>query len=191
MGSAGAVDVTVTPEEYSFVQFDASRIRPVVAKLAGEVGLAGPITIEVDETTPLGRAWLVSVDPLVVHVESGAFEDLKRPRVLSDQRVADVLGRLFFRAADRLSPGFADAPDDDKLTLQQSTAWDTYSVGRFVRLGYPAQKQRRLYHFRNRHGFNDEADAVFHRLWAADGLTWADLEAACEETAKVREAVGS
>ena len=186
-----AVEVTVTPEEYSYVQFDAPRIRAVVEKLAGEVGLTGPVSIEVDETTPLGRAWIVSVDPLVVHVESGAFEDPKRPRTMRDQRVADVLGRLFFRAADRRSPGFADAPEDDKLTLQQSTAWDTYSVGRFVRLGYPAQRQRRLYHFRNRHGFNDESDAVFERLWNADGLSWADLEAACEETAKVREAVGS
>ena len=183
------VDVTVTPEQYSFVTFDAERIRSVVAKLAEQIGLDVPITVEVDETTPLGRAWLVSVEPLVVHVESGAFEDLKRPRTQSDQRVADVLGRLLFRAKDRLDPFFADAPADDELTLQQATAWDTYSVGRFVRLGYPAQRQRRLYHFRNRHGFNDEADAVFERHWQADGLTWADLDAACEQTAKVREAV--
>jgi hypothetical protein len=185
------VDVTVTPEEYAFVTFDAARIREVVATLAEQVGIPGPLTVEVDETTPLGRAWIASVDPLVVHVESGAFEDTKRPRIQSDQRIADVLGRLFFRAKDRLDPSFADAPADDKLTLQQATAWDTYSVGRFVRLGYTAQRQRRLYHFRNRHGFNDEADAVFERLWNADGLTWADIESACEETAKVREAVGS
>jgi hypothetical protein len=190
VASSGSVDVTVTPEEYAFVQFDASRIRAVVSKLAGEVGLAGPITIEVDETTPLGRAWIVSVEPLVVHVESGAFEDPKRPRLQSDHRVADVLGRLFFRAADRLSPDFADAPADDKLTLQQSTAWDTYSVGRFVRLGYPAQKQRRLYHFRNRHGFSDIADEEFERLWNADGLSWADIQAVCDRTAPTQTPVG-
>ena len=183
---ASAVEVVVSPEEYNYVQFDAPRIRAVVSKLAGEVGLTGPISIEVDETTPLGRAWIVSVDPLVVHVESGAFEDPKRPRTQADHRVADVLGRLFFRAADRLSPGFADAPADDKLTLQQSTAWDTYAVGRYVRLGYPAQKQRRLYHFRNRHGFTDVADAAFDKLWTSDGLTWADIEAASEAALAAR-----
>ena len=183
------VDVTVSPEQFSFVTFDAERIRTVVAKLAEQIGLDVPITVEVDEATPMGRAWLVSGEPLVVHVESGALEDLKRPRVQSDQRVADVLGRLLFRAKDRLDPAFADAPADDALTLQQSTAWDTYAVGRFVRLGYPAQRQRRLYHFRNRHGFNDEADAVFEHLWNADDLTWADLDAACQRTAAVRAAV--
>jgi hypothetical protein len=36
-------------------------------------------------------------------------------------------------------------------------------------------RQRRLYHFRNRHGFTDVADAVFERVWGADGLSWAEL----------------
>jgi hypothetical protein len=59
-------------------------------------------------------------------------------------------------------------------------------VGRLARLGYPAQRQRRLYHFRNRHGFSDVADAAFDRLWTGDGLTWADIQAVCAETAAMR-----
>ena len=53
-------------------------------------------------------------------------------------------------------------------------------VGRLERLGYRAQRQRRLYHFRNRHGFTDVADAAFERLWTADGLTWADIDRAAD-----------
>ena len=33
--------------------------------------------------------------------------------------------------------------------------------GACARAGHQAQRQRWLYHFRNRHGFTDEADAAF------------------------------
>jgi hypothetical protein len=183
-------EVTVEPSEWKYVQFDGDRIAAVAGKLADEVGLTVPIRIEVDETTPLGKVGVASLDPLVVTAESGAFEDPKAPRQLSDKAVADVLGRLFFRIRDRLDPAFGDAPADGDLTLAQSTAWDAYAVGRAVRLGYPASRQRRLYHFRNRHGFSDVADAVFDRLWSADGLTWADIQAAVDETESTRTPVG-
>ena len=183
-------DVTVDPTEWKFVLFDTERIRAVASKLADEVGITVPIRIEVDETTPLGRVSVTSYEPLVVKAESGAFEDPKAPRELSERAVADVLGRLFFRIRDRLDPAFGSPPPDGDLTLAQSTAWDAYAVGRAVRLGYPASRQRRLYHFRNRHGFSDTADAVFERLWNADGLTWADLEAAVAETEATRTPVG-
>ena len=179
-------EVTVVPESYNLVEFDGERIRAVASKLMGEIGVSVPLRIEVDETTPLGRAWTSSVEPLVLSVESGAFEDPKRPRNLSERSVADVLGRLLFRVGDRLDPSFGEVPADDDLSLPESTAWDAYAVGRLARLGYPAQRQRRLYHFRNRHGFSDVADAAFERLWTGDGFTWADIRAVCEETAATR-----
>jgi hypothetical protein len=125
----------------------------------------------------------------VIKVEGGAFEDAKRPRQMSDRGIVDVLGRLLFRVKDRLDPAFGTPPTDQELTLQQQTAWDTYAVGRAERAGLPVQKARRLYHFRNRHAFSDVADAVFNRLWSAETLTWADIEAACAETSAAREAV--
>ena len=182
--------VTVSPEEFKFVFFDAGRITAVTEKLLDEVGLDRDVTIEIDESTPLGRARVASVDPVVLAVESGAFEDAKRPRHQSDRAVADVVGKWLFRVRDRLDAGFGAPPGDDDLTLSQTTAWDTYCVGRMARLGYPVQRQRRLYHFRNRHGFSDIADTVFERLWNADGLTWADIEAACVETEPTRTPVG-
>lgn len=174
--------VTVTPDEWQYVAFDSARIAAVAEKLLGEIGLDVDLTIEVDETTPMGRVATSSLEPLVIAVESGAFEDAKRPRQLSEQAVADVLGRLLHRCRDRLDPAFGDPPPDADLTLKQSTAWDAYAVGRCARLGYPVQRQRRLYHFRNRHGFNDVADAAFARLWDAEGLTWSDIQAVCDET---------
>ncbi len=179
-------EVTVSPETYNLIEFESERIRAVASKLVEEIGVQVPVRIEVDETTPLGRAWTSSLEPLVLSVESGAFEDPKRPRHLSERSVADVLGRLLFRVRDRLDPSFGEVPADDDLSLPESTAWDAYAVGRLARLGYPAQRQRRLYHFRNRHGFSDVADAAFERLWTGDGLTWDDIKAVCAETAATR-----
>lgn len=182
--------VTVSPEEFKFVFFDGARIAAVTEKLLGEIGLDRDVQIEVDESTPLGRAKVTSLDPVVIAAESGAFEDAKRPRKLSETAVADVMGKWLYRVRDRLDPAFGEAPDDDALSLSQTTAWDTYCVGRMARLGYPVQRQRRLYHFRNRHGFSDIADEEFERLWNADGLSWADIQAVCDRTAPTQTPVG-
>ena len=64
---------------------------------------------------------------------------------------------------------------DSALTLPQLVAWEVYSNGRLGRLGYPMQRQRWLYHFRNRHGFTDAADAAFERLWDTDDLSWSEI----------------
>ena len=171
--------VSVTPENFTLVSYDAGEIASIIEELVGAIGLPSDldVSIEVDESTPLGRASVTSISPLVISVESGALEDPKRPRNLSRTGSADVLGRLMFRVRDRLDPAFGDPPADNELTLPQSVAWDAYCVGRLVRLGYIHydNRQRRLYHFRNRHGFTDSADEAFERLWTADGLSWSDI----------------
>jgi hypothetical protein len=181
--------ITVTPATFTMVNFDGARIAALASEVADRIGLPAdlPITVEVDETVPLGRTRIASLDPVVVAVQGGAFENAKQLRHLSEQSVVDVLGRIFHRVLDRLDPRFADAPADDGLTLPQATAWDAYAVGRCEQLGYTPQKQRRIYHFRNRHGFTDVADRVFERLWSSSpgSLGWADIEAACAETASV------
>jgi hypothetical protein len=89
--------------------------------------------------------------------------------------VVDVLGHVFHQVRDRLDPAFGAPALDDKLSLPHRAAWDTYALGRLERLGYEAQRPRRLYHFRNRHGFTDEADATFDKIWSATNLTWERL----------------
>jgi hypothetical protein len=182
--------VVVHPEEFSLVLFDAAEIRGLVEQLVAEVGLSADleIRIEVDETTPLGNARVASIDPVVLTLESGALEDAKAPRQLDPRSSADVLGRLLFEVRDRLDPEFGEAPEAGDLTLPQSSAWQAYCVGRLGRLGHKVQRQRRLYHFRNRHGFTDAADAAFDRLWEGSGLTWAEIEAASDSALAARSA---
>src|SRR3954447_14286131 len=174
--------VTVSPEEFHLVQYDAGEIASIVSELADRVGLGDrTIEIEVDEKTPLGSSAVVSLDPITITVESGAFEDAKHLRHLDRDGVEGVVGRHLMRTIDRLNPEFGDPPGDDDLPIELYTAWDMYAVGRLERLGYPSQRDRRRYHFRIRHGFTDVADQVFDRLWGAENLTWADIEAASAE----------
>ena len=177
--------ITVQPDEFTLVDYDPDTISALARKVSADAGLPDDldITIEVDESTPLGRARVASVDPLVLTVQSGAFEEPTAPRQFSDRVSGDVMGRLLFRVRDRLSPDFGDPPLDEDLTLEHRCAWDTYAVARLRRAGYPSQRQRRLYAFRTRHGFTDVADQAFHRLWTADDLTWADVVDLSDEAA--------
>jgi len=181
--------VTVSPEEFHLVLYDAAEIASIVSALADTVGLGDrTIEIEVDEKTPLGSSAVVSLDPIRITVESGAFEDAKKLRHLNREGVEGVIGRHFMRTIDRLNPDFGDPPADDDLPIELYTAWDIYAVGRLERLGFPSQRERRRYHFRIRHGFTDVADRVFDRLWTADGLTWADIQAASAEATAAKPA---
>jgi len=168
--------VSVTPTTFSFVEFDADLIRRIGDGLVEVLGLDRPVHVEVDETTPLGRVRTEIGDTITVHVESGAFEDSRKPREQSDVATTANLGRALLRARDRISGGFGEAPSDDDLSLRQIAAWETYCVGRLSRMGVPVHQQRWKYNFRNRHGFTDVADTAFERIWASDGLTWGELE---------------
>lgn len=172
--------VRIEPETFTLVEFDRDELTAVIERLLDTVGLDRSVVIEVDQTTPLGEAKVVSVDDAEIrlHVESGALEDPKKLRQLSASGSANVLGRLLFRVRDRLDAAFGDPPADGDLGLERSTAWDVYAVGRLVRLGFHHydDRQRRLYQFRTRHGFSDASDRAFDELWDGEGLTWADIE---------------
>jgi hypothetical protein len=177
--------VTVTPDTFSFVEFDAALIARITEDLAASMRLHRDVRVEVDETTPLVKI-LIDVptndgEPIVVHADSGAFEDTRRPRHQSENATATALGRVLYRAADRLTGGFGEAPPDNELTLAQTAAWETYCVGRLQRLGIAQNHQRWLYNFRNRHGFTDAGDSSFELLWTSDGLTWGELQAISDE----------
>jgi hypothetical protein len=170
------VSVTVTPQQFTFVAYDAALIQRIAENLLVSLGLEGTdVAIEVDETTPLARTRVMIGDPIAIRLESGALEDQRKPRQQSETTTATSLGRLLLRVRDRLGNGFADAPPDDQLSLAQTAAWETYSLGRLQRLGIPVNQQRWRYNFRNRHGFTDAADAAFDQLWNADALTWEQL----------------
>ena len=169
--------ITVTPETYNFVFFDADVIRRIAEELVASIGMGDHnVTIEVDETTPLARTVVrIDADGIHIRADSGAFEDTRKPRQQSETATATSLGRVLLRANDRISGGFGEAPPDDQLTLSQIAAWETYSIGRLERIGVPVNRQRWLYNFRNRHGFTDAGDTAFEQLWQSTGLTWGEL----------------
>lgn len=173
--------VTVAPEEFKLIAYDSHEIAAVASDLAVRLGLVNPIRIVVDETTPMARmassfGGTTSDSLITIHVESGALEDTKRFTNFNRHHAEVSLGRMLLRARDRLRPDFADAPDDDALSLQQDAAWNTYVNGRLERLGVDTNRQRWRYNHRNRFGFSDAVDAEFDRLWAADDLGWPDLD---------------
>ena len=179
--------VTVTPETFEFVNFSAPDIQEVAEEVANKVGLADDVVvnIEIDEAVMAAQS-KATLEGGTIHVEvtGGAFESLRKAREFAPERGRAVLGQALMRAGDRLDPAFGDAPPDDEVSVRMEAAWSTYIEGRLHRKGIlEGRPQRRIYHFRVRHGFNDTVDAVFDRLWNADGLSWADLEAASAEAA--------
>ncbi|MGH9042161.1 MAG: hypothetical protein ACRDZ3_18235 [Acidimicrobiia bacterium] len=172
--------VSVRPDVLEVVDFDRGRVAELVVDVADGVGLPTDLelVVEIDEASPFGATWTV-IDGATVtlSVESGAFEDPKAIRQLSEAGTRLVLGRLLFRLRDRLDPAFGDPPPDPELNFAQHAAWDAYAVGRYARLvGVEGGADRRRYAFRLRHGFTDAADRDFDLLWGGDGLTWADLD---------------
>jgi hypothetical protein len=184
------VKITVAPSTFTMVQFDRARIAELAGDTARCAGLAPDIELhlDVDEASMLQRVRVVELAAPVVtiSVQGGAFEDRRRRRQLSDDAVRGALAPVLYRVRDRLDPEFGAAPADGDLDLLHATAWDAYAIGRAARAGLPAHRGLRQYHFRNRHGFNDTADAVFDRLWTATALTWPDIERACADTEQAR-----
>jgi hypothetical protein len=176
------VTVVVRPDQFTMVLFEAATIERVMSELLARLDFGDrAVVVEVDEASPIARVTVQATDPVILRVESGAFEDARRPRHLSEQAVAGTTGRVLLRLRDRRDGSFASAPPDDALSLAHASAWDAYAVGRLGRLGYGSNGGRWRYNFRTRHGFSDAADHAFARLWEADRLTWPELAAISDE----------
>jgi hypothetical protein len=180
--------ITLTPEKFELVNFDAAEILRIASEVADKVGLGSDVVvrIEIDEATMMGRAVSRVEDDgsVLVQATGGGFESLRKAREFDEQRSRSILGHALLRARDRLDPAFGNPPPDDDLTVPQEAAWASYIEGRLDRLGIvKGRPQRRMYHFRVRHQFNDASDRVFKRLWEGDGLSWADVQAASAEAA--------
>ena len=185
--------VSVTPDPFVLVNYDSGALAALIEKVASRVGLPDDvdIAIEVDEALPRPLiASYVDVDAdaregqrrVSIWCSGGNFEHPQYPRRFDDAGAEVKLAVDLTRAVDRLG-GFADAPADSELSERQREAWDTAAAGRVARLGYAVREPLVRYHFRLSNGFGDAVDAVYERLWGVDDITWAELDAACTETA--------
>src|SRR5262249_23627725 len=129
--------VTVEPTQFTFVDYDADRIRQITEEVARDLGLdpAMDIVVEVDERSPFGAHELRSLDPIRCFVESGILEDSQHVRKMSDVGSREAVGRLLVEARDRLDPDFGAPPLGEAVDVAVRVAWDVYSIGRLVRLG--------------------------------------------------------
>lgn len=177
--------VTVSPETFELIDFDAAEVASVAASVADAVGLGDDVKVQIniDEAVIMAKSSSrLEGDTVVVDATGGAFESLRKARTFDETRCRTVLGQALLRARDRLDPAFGEPPADGDLDIHQETAWATSIEGRLHRSGViSGRPQRRIYHFRVRHGFNDTVDRVFDRLWNTDGLTWSDIQAASDE----------
>lgn len=182
--------VTLVPEQFTLVKFDADEVRALIADTMATIGFPDDVdvTVEVDEVLPHPlTASVVELDDGGVRLwfTGGCFESPQRQTGLSVDHTRVELASSLYRAMDRLSGGFEDAPADDELDDRTRNLWDAYAEARARAAGFPIREQRRRYTFRLYCGFNDVADAELDRIWSGGTLTWADTEATAERLAAV------
>jgi hypothetical protein len=179
--------VSVQPDPFTLIEYDAAVIAGIVDDCAAKVGLPSNVDIDlvVDEVlfAPLvGHTSDVENGTIQLWVSGGNFEDNKLPRHFSAAQAERDITLMLLRAKDRLDDDCAAAPADGSLTRGERAAWDVYAMGRAGRLGVPVRRQATLYEFRLQHGFSDIADAAFDRLWNAESMTWDGIREICKET---------
>jgi hypothetical protein len=179
--------ITVSPTEFTKVEYDAGRIAALAAEaLAGVADVDDNSTLELhiaeNEATSVMR--IESIDPIVLRIDGGAIENYRDPRRLGDLETKIAVTRLLLELADRRNPEFG-APDLAVETSQaHRQAWDVNLYGRVARHGLRLHKPRFLYNFRNRHGFTDHADRIFEQLWSGEDLTWPTITELSDRAAK-------
>jgi hypothetical protein len=179
--------VTVTPDPFTLIPFDAATIAALVEDVAAmvEFPLDVEIAVEVDQELfpPLtGMMADVADGKAALWISAANLENTRSPRTFAAEQARADFAVLLYRAKDRLSDDFADAPGDRELERGERAAWDVYAIGRADRLGVNIRRQRELYGFRLQHGFTDVADAAFERCWHAPSMTYAGILEICKET---------
>ena len=179
--------VTVTPDPFTLIPFDAPTIASLVEDVAALVDFPPGVEIDVavDEELfpPLTGHMTDVVDGRAsLWISAANLEDTRQPRTFAPDQARSDFAVMLLRAKDRLSDDFVGAPPDRELTRGERVAWDVYAIGRAERLGMVVRRQRELYDFRLQHGFTDVADAAFERCWNAPSMTFAGIRELCKET---------
>jgi len=72
--------VTVTPQAFTFVSFEAPAIEALLTGLLDRLGMADrSLQVEINEASPVVRIVAEDGDPIVIRADSGAFEEPRRP----------------------------------------------------------------------------------------------------------------
>jgi hypothetical protein len=182
------VRLSIVPEAFTLVLYDAPLVRSVVEEVGSAVGFPADVevSLEIDEelAQPLTGSY-VDVRDGVLHLwySGGNVEDTLRARHLDPVRARREFAMGLLRGMDRLDPAFHGAPVDDELTDAQRALWDVSAEGRAERSGIAMRPDRARYVYRLACGFTDEADAEYDRLRGGATTSWADLAATAQRLA--------
>ncbi len=174
--------ITITPDTFTKVQYDADEIAAVVAEVRSRVdGVPDDLDVElvIAEDEPTTRMSITSLEPLVFSVEGGCLENTRKPRHFGVEMASVTLAALFIEYLDRTDPAFGAPPLGEPTDLAEKVAWSAAIHGRVERLGYRIHQPKHRYNFRNRLGFSDAADEAFDALWAGRATTWTAIVDAC------------
>lgn len=174
--------ITISPKTFAKVHYEHQEIIDVANDVIGRIDRLPAdlsVAIEINEDAPTTRLKITSLDPVVFAMEGGAFEDTRKPQYFGAEMASNSLGAILFEYLDRTDPAFGAPPVGEPTDFALKAAWSAYCFGRVSRLGIRVYRPKHRYNYRNRLGFSDTADADFERLWAAEGLTWADIVAVC------------
>lgn len=176
--------ISVSPSTFTKVEYQLDQIVAVVeevqATIGAGTGLAGrDVELVIDEDQPTARMAVTSIDPIVFALDSGAFEDTRRPREFGIELASVSMASLFLEYLDRADEAFGAPELGQPTDLADKVAWSVYIHARVQRAGYRVHKPKHLYNFRNRHGFSDAADQAFEALWVREDLTYADILGCC------------
>ena len=125
--------ITVTPDTFTKVEFDADAIRSIAEAVSQRLGaIADDLDVElvIDEDQPTTRMSIASLDPLVFHLDSGALEDTREPRTLGTEMASVSIASLFIEYLDRIDPSFGAPPLGQPEDFAERIAWSAYTHGR-------------------------------------------------------------
>lgn len=176
--------ISVTPSTFTKVEYQLDQIVTVAEEVRSRIGAGSAladadIELLIDEDQPTARMSITSLDPIVFALDSGAFEDTRKPREFGVEIASVSLASLLIEYLDRTSEAFGAPGLGEPADLADKVAWSVYTHARVARAGYRIHKPKHLYNFRNRHGFSDAADQAFEVLWAGVDLTYEQILDCC------------
>src|SRR3954470_17483155 len=113
--------ITVTPDPFTLIKYDANVIAAIVEDAAALVDFPTDVDIDLDVDEELFAPLTGHMSDVVdgrakLWISGGNFEDSRAPTHFSDTQARLDLVVMLLRAKDRLSDDYKDAPLDNQLS---------------------------------------------------------------------------
>ena len=176
--------VRIEPDTFTLVEFDRDDLTATVETLLDAIGLDRPVVLEIDQTSPLGEARVVSIEPEIrLFCESGALENPKKLRQLSPTGRPTCSAACCSGCATASTPTSATRPPTPtSASSGRRRGTSTASVASCAS-GSATRTTASAACTSSAPGTASPTrpTRAFEQLWTGDGLTWADVERLSED----------